>query len=207
MSSYHGTTHRLKSEGGTDPIYESWPGGGPISGHAIADGWNTANGGSLSMQFRYLYWNDSSFSYADVVNRGGVNRARYLTISSPGVYMAQFLLGWDSNWTLASDFPYIEPMVYYVDTTTPDVLVNSDGGEGFNDAQGGVWMEQIAADVAGHHYFRTSAFFNFDPTVWGTDSLGLGMRIRSSVDRTKTWQSELHVTRLGDLVVGPQTIT
>jgi hypothetical protein len=169
-----------------------------ISATAVADSRSLANTGALALQFRYIFTNDASFSYA-VTSGGSPNRATYLTISQTGFYMAHFVAYWNTNFT-AGDNPFIQPSCYFVDTATPDVLVNSDGLEAWDDTQDGIWGIQLAAAEMTYHSLRNVFFFNFDPAVWGTASLGLGITIKTSVARTKFYGGQLTATWLGDLV-------
>lgn len=177
--------------------------GGPISATGVADSRSLTNSGSLDLQFRYIFNNDASFGYA-VTSGGSPNRATYVTISTEGFYQADFVAYWNSNFT-AGDNPYIQPRVYYPSSATSDALVNSDGVEAWDDTQDGIWGIQLAAAEMTYHSLRNVFFFNYDPSngssTWaGEDYIGLGVRINTSVSRTKNFGGQLHVTRLGGLV-------
>jgi hypothetical protein len=169
-----------------------------ISAVALADFRSLANSGALALQFRYIYTNDDSFSYA-VTSGGSPNRAKYVTISKTGYYMAHFVAFWDTDFTVG-DSPFIQPSCYFVDLASADVLVNSDGGEAWDDTQDGIWGIQFNATEMDYHSLRNVFFFNFDPAVWGTASLGLGINIKTSTARTKFWGGGVQVTWLGELV-------
>lgn len=191
------------------PAPQTQAGGGCISGTAIADMRSLTNSGQLDFLFRYIFANDPSFSYDEAAGTSP-NRAKFLTISEPGFYMLDAVAYWDTNFT-SGDNPYIQPTVWYPSSSTIDVLVNSDGLEAWDDTQDGVWGIELGSGNLAYHSLRNLFRFNYDPdngsSTWaGEDFIGLGVRLNTSISRTKFFGANLHVTRLGE-VVEQMTIT
>lgn len=76
---YHGWTHRLRSEGGTDPIYEEWPGGAGAPQFDI----------KVLTDYQTLSTGDGQFIFAIPLDLNGMNltsvAAYVTTVSSSGI--------------------------------------------------------------------------------------------------------------------------
>jgi hypothetical protein len=184
----HGRRHTSTGE---DPI--PGLGGGPISALGIAASRSQSCTGNLPLEFDYFYSNDASFGYEQVTS----SRARYITITTEGWYKVQCLIDWDTDWT-AGDYPYIEPSCYV--GGAPDTLVGASATY-WQDAGGIIYGQQLIAVEHDHHSIACTVYFNFDATDFGNDTtIGLGINMRSSATRTKTFGGQIAITRLGDLL-------
>lgn len=183
----HGSDH---CPGGPDPIPCL---GAPISAVAHAYSRSQACNSTLTLEFDDFFRNDSSFGYTQVTS----SRAKYITISTEGFYKYQAVIYWDTDWS-ASDFPYIEPTMW--DGSSQNTLVNAADADHWDDTQSIIYGEQFTAAEMDHHSLAATVYFNFDTAYWGFATIGLGVNIRSSANRTKNFGGHIVVTRLGDLV-------
>lgn len=149
--------------------------------------------GTLDIEFNFIWANDPSFGYTQTT--GSPLRAKYITISQEGFWMAQFQINWDTDFT-AGDFPYIEPRVWLVTGSTPDNLVNAaavywqDGGS--------IYSEQLTAAESDHHLIEQTVYFNFTAADFGSTVIGIGERINAGGSRTKNFGGQIVLTWLGD---------
>ena len=162
----HAWTHRPKAQGGTDPIAVA---AGPISAIAMAG----QRSQSMSGNLLNLYWdiistNDPSFGYSDVVS----SRARWVTISTEGMYVAQFVANWDSDFS-ASDFPFLRPMCLLAGT--PNALLSTTST--FSADAGAINTEQFTTAEMDHHAVSMTIWFEFDAADWGEATPGIGLQI------------------------------
>lgn len=156
---------------------------------------HTFVGSSYDLLLNQIWQNDPSFGY--VVTSGSPLKAQFLTISKEGWYEARFKVNWNSDF-VSTDFPFIEPRCYFVTGAFSDSLVSS-AGEYWEDS-GSVFGEQNSADDVIHHTLTETVYFNFSAAEFGTSVLGLGIRLRASGSRTKTFNGSVEVTWLGELL-------
>ena len=187
----HGRRHAANGE---DPIPIS---AGPISALGLAYNRSQNTGGQLKFDFDDIYINDSSFSYEQVTS----GRARYITITSEGFYQYDAYVSWDTDFTVG-DFPYIEPSCYV--SGAADLLVNT-AAVYWSDTGGVIYGEQFIAAEQDHHLIRSTVYFNFTASDFGDSAPGIGVNLRDSGSRTKTFGAGVQLTRLGDTLTALTT--
>lgn len=149
------------------------------------------SGGVLPIYFDFFYRNDPSFGYEQVVS----SRARYITISADGYYMAQFAIWWDTDFT-AGDQPYLKPMAYiggFDSSLIPSASAVWD--QGFDSING----QQFTAAEMDHHLIHTTVWFNFSAAEFAEPDIGIGMQLEAAVSRTKNFGGQVVITRMGDV--------
>jgi hypothetical protein len=192
---YHGRTHL---PGGTDPVQFS-----AIKTASFSAGQRSRSitgGGTTTIDFSFMWSNDSSFGLTDTHGSAPV-RANYITISESGLYLAQGQVN-TANATRFSgtDFAFIEIEVFYPSDSSTDFLINAKDEAGWDDGQSPIYGEMLTASEYAHASMVETIWFNFDPAVWGEDTLGIGVCVGSSNTVTKTIGGSLVVARMGDLL-------
>lgn len=162
---------------------------------------NVSNGGSLSIPFYSFAWNDAAVFGYSTVRTGtpgpvATKNADYITINKEGWWLGRFEVNWSSDFT-AGDVPYIEPQCLVAGSAGP--IVNSTD-IAWDDTLNPVYGSQYTADNVAHHQLVSFLMFNYDAAVWGANPVGIGVKIRSSLARTKVWGGSVAVTWLGDLL-------
>jgi hypothetical protein len=194
----HAWTHRSKALGGTDPL--TIPALIPVPAAIMTEGMTSRSTGSkLYMTMGGFYTNDTTvFGYSDVTS----TKAKFLTISENGVYRAEGVMLWNSDFT-AGD----QPRVVF---STNQGSVDGDlvpGLDVYFETEAGIWNEQISADDMDHWKLWISAVFNVDLALWGETPLKLGLALYSNNSRTKNFGAQLAVYRVSTELMTEVTIT
>lgn len=196
----HAWTHRPRAQGGTDPI-EVEASATPSA--VMLDGFTSRTTGSkLYMTFGLFYRNAAAsgvFGYSNVTG----SKAKFLTISENGIYVAWGNMGWNSDFT-AGDQPRI---VFSTNQLGADGDLVPGLDVTYNEEQSGIWNEQISADDMDHHTLRTMAMFNVDLSLWGETPMKIGLALYSNNSRTKSFFGQMGIYRVTTDLMAQVTIT
>lgn len=201
----HAWTHRPRAQGGTDPIESD-----SVVPVGMMNGFESsiATGSKLYFPMNTFYTNDSTvYGYADVTS----SKAKFMTISAPGVYRAAGYIGWTNA---SADF-VVGDNPHFV-FSTQNVAFGTDGDliPGLNEyhstdssAIDAIWNVQREAAGVDYHSLGGEVIFNFSEANYGETPLHIGVALYSDNSRTKAFFASLAVFRVSTELVAQVTIT